>query len=499
MSELLYRASDLELPELGVGITYSSAIEPLLDRHADLVDVIEIEPQTTWLETQSNSAPYRIIDQVIEHIIELPFRKIVHSIGVPVGGTVPPESTQLTLLQQTIRQLDAPWVSEHLSFNATPDFRTGFFLPPRQTQKGVETAVAAIKTLKQTLHTPIAVETGVNYLRPRQDEMSDGAFVAAVVENASCGLLLDIHNIYANELNGRQSVDDFVAEIPLERVWEVHVAGGFEMEGYWLDAHSGAIPDPLFEKAKRIVAALPNLKAIIFEIYPAFVPVAGFDLIRMQLERLHELWRYRSQEPRRRPAQRWTSCKGTPVRGDQVSPDEWERALGSLVIGREPDGALSQELAVDPGVALVNRLALEFRASMIVNLLRRTSRLMMLALGQDVFLTILRDYWAKVPPRMFACSEAEAFADYLEALDLKVPQLAEILKFERAVLATLVNDQPRVVDFEMDPIPMLLALAEGHLPDKPSKAGHFEIEITPDDPMIGGSLMTWFNGPGHLS
>ena len=488
MSGPVDSVSEPELPELGVGITYSSAIAPLLDRDADLVDVIEIEPQTTWLETRSGVEPYRVIDQVVKYIAELPVRKIVHSIGAPVGGSVPPDRAQLTLLQQTIHQLDAPWLSEHLSFNATPDFRTGFFLPPRQTLEGVETAVAAIRHLRQTLQVPIAVETGVNYLHPRQDEIPDGAFVAAVVENADCGLLLDLHNIYANAINGRQSVNDFVAEIPLERVWEVHLAGGFEMDGYWLDAHSGAIPDPLFVQAQRIVAAMPNLKAIIFEIFPVFVPIAGFDVIRAQLERLHDLWSRRGRVLRRRPPTLSDDRQDAQRRRGQAPPNAWECALGSLVVGREPEDALSRELAADPGVALVNRLAREFRASMIVNVLRRTSRLMMLALGQDVFRAILTDYWAKVPPQMFACSEAKAFAEYLEALDLKVPQFAEVLEFERAVLATLIDDQPRVVVFEFDPLPMLLALAEGHLPDKPSNAGHFEIEITPDSHMTTSGM-----------
>jgi hypothetical protein len=35
---------------------------------------------------------------------------------------------------------------------------------------------------------PIAVETGVNYLRPRPDELPDGEFVAQVVEAADCGI-----------------------------------------------------------------------------------------------------------------------------------------------------------------------------------------------------------------------------------------------------------------------------------------------------------------------
>ena len=78
---------------------------------------------------------------------------------------------------------------------------------------------------------------------------------------------------------------------------------------------------------------------------------------------------------------------------------------------------------------------------------------MMLALGTDVFRAILEDFWSKTPPQLFASAEAEAFAEYLRSIDLKVPQLAKILEFECAVLATLVDEQPRVTAFEFDPLP----------------------------------------------
>ncbi len=476
----LVRYSETRLPELGVGITYSSAIEPVLEQHPDLFDIVEVEPQTTWIENPDGPELYRILDPVLEHIAQLPGRKLVHSIGVPVGGTVRPEQAQLVLLERTIARLKSPWFSEHLSFNSTADFRTGFFLPPRQTPEGVDTAVISIRDLKAALPVPVAVETGVNYLRPRLDEMSDGAFVAAVARATDCGLLLDLHNIFANALNGRQPVDEFLAHLPLDRIWEIHLAGGFEMEGFWLDAHSGVIPDPLFEISKRVVSALPNLKAIIFEMFPSFVPRVGFDTIRAQIEKLHELWELRGK----------TRVERLPVRtqepfrvNDRASPAAWERALGTLVIGRPPNDDMARELAADPGVGVVNRLICEFRASMIVSVLRLTARLMMLALSADIFRAILEDFWSKTPPQQFASSEAEAFSDYLVALDLKVPQLAKVLEFERAVLATLTDGQPRVVAFDIDPLPMLRALAEGHLPDMSSQSGRFEIEVTPDGPI----------------
>lgn len=61
-----------QLPELGVGITYSSAIEPVLERHPDLFDVVEVEPQTTWIETRDDLEPYHLADSVLEHIAQLP-------------------------------------------------------------------------------------------------------------------------------------------------------------------------------------------------------------------------------------------------------------------------------------------------------------------------------------------------------------------------------------------------------------------------------------------
>jgi uncharacterized protein (UPF0276 family) len=468
-------------PALGVGLTYSTATEPLLERRPELVQVLEIEPQTMWLKLPDAEQPFRANEEVLEHLLGLPGRKLVHSVGTPVGGTVRPDPAQLSLLRETIQQLEAPWASDHLSFSQTPEFATGFFLPPRQTAAGVQTVVASITDLQDGLPVPIAVETGVNYLRPRSDEIPDGEFVARVVEGADCGLLLDLHNIFANGLNGRQSVSDYLEQLPLERVWEVHLAGGMELDGFWLDAHSGAIPDALYSVCEEVIPRLPNLGAIIFEIFPSFVPEVGLELVEEQLERLHALWRLRTEE--RTPSESRTSLPLVVDEPGSAPPEVWERALGSLVTGRRAEDPWAAELSGDPGVRIVESLIHEFRASMIVGVLRLTSRFMMLALGPQAFRTILADYWTKVAPQMYGSLEAGAFADYLEELDLQVPYLAKLLEFERAVAATLEDDQVRIVHFDFEPIPLLRALAESRLPDEPAVAGDFEIELTPDGPM----------------
>jgi len=472
-------AARSENPALGIGATYSSALDPLIDRHPELFDVLEIEPQTTWIKTRDRHRPFQIDNQVLDHLAGLPGRKIIHSVGRPVGGTLAPEPAELDLLRDMVTHLNAPWVSDHLSFNQISEFATGFFLPPRQTLAGVENAAAAIRRLEAALMVPIAVETGVSYLRPREDELPDGEFMARVAEMANCGVLLDLHNVYCNSVNRRQPLDEFLTQLPLERVWEVHLAGGFEMDGFYLDAHSGPIPEPLLKIVEEVIPRLPNLKAIVFEIFPSFIPIVGLDLVKDQLEWLHAVWeqRKRAQSPRHKVSPK----RSQPRKLDLVTPAVWERALGRLVVGLSADDEIGRELAQDPGVRIVERLIHEFRGSMIVRVLPLTSRFIMLAMGPEAFRTILTDYWSKVTPQMYASSEADSFADYFKSLDLKVPHLAKILEFEQAVTATNIDGSTRIVHFDFEPLPLLRAISEGRLPEEPPQAGNFEIELTPDD------------------
>ena len=488
MSSNLARDSDLALPELGVGVTYMPALEPLLNRFPDLVDVIEIEPQTLWISNDRQKDKYRALDGVFENIAALPFRKLVHSVGVPVGGSVKPEPQNLSLLARNVELLQSPWVSDHLSFNATPEFHTGFFLPPRQTQEGIDNAVAAIRELQLAIKVPVAVETGVNYFQSRADEIPDGLFVADIAKRSGCGILLDLHNLYCNQINGRQTIDEFLAQISFQHVWEVHLAGGLEMDGYWLDAHSGAIPVPLVELCRHIFPRLTNLKAVIFEIFPSFVAEVGLETVRKQIEVVRELWELRGRSSDSQIGHTFKPPEIPTTVSEQWPPTQWEEALGALVIGRNCNTDIAAQLARDPAVSLVRGLIHEFRGSMVVSVLRLTSRLLILCLGADGFTLVLREFWSKNSPRQFASDEAEAFAEYLIALDLTVPHLMKTLEFERAAVATLLTGESRVVSFDFDPFPLFRALSAGRLPELIGRPGKFEIELDSNDPVSESGL-----------
>ncbi len=468
------------IPELGVGVTFFSGLEQTIRKNFDLINFLEIEPQTVWKQKELDTNEYIIDEQTITDINSFDVPKLLHSVGLPVGGTHLPDLGQIHLLKKMIEQMRSPWVSEHLSFNEVDNeknFFTGFLLPPRQTMEGVKSYVKTIRYLKNKVRVPLAIEVGVNYLRPRADELSDGEFISRIANNADCGILLDLHNVWANSVNGRQPIHDFLKQIPLKRVWEIHVAGGFEHEGYWLDAHSGEIPEKLFDIAKNVVPKLTNLSAIVFELFSSYFSQFGDEQIHSQLKLLHQLWSLRNRQHLESKITHMKNVQNKPI--VKHSPKEWEVTLGSLVTYQHTKGQLSKELSDDPAIELYRKLIYSFRASMIIRTLKISVRMLTLTLGKYEFNRLLEKYSTERAPKAFASSEAKQFVDYIKAEKKNIPYLEDIMRYEIAVISTLLDSKTRIVNFNYEPLPVLMAISENKFP-KPAKNGKFEIEIVPD-------------------
>ena len=102
----------MNLPELGVGLTWFAGLEPVLDENAGLIDLLEIEPQSFWRRQSSTHA--LVIDQPsLQSLRDRPMPKLIHSVALPVGGTHAPHSSELGLLRHFALELDVPWLSEH--------------------------------------------------------------------------------------------------------------------------------------------------------------------------------------------------------------------------------------------------------------------------------------------------------------------------------------------------------------------------------------------------
>ena len=106
---------------------------------------------------------------------------------------------------------------------------------------------------------------------------------------ADSGLLLDVaHLAVYQEVSGHRPLDAFDG-FPLERVLEVHVAGGtfFDSEGkrFVEDDHGVSILPATWEIFAHVVEHAPNLRAVVFE-----GERNGIDEVLPVFERLASLW-----------------------------------------------------------------------------------------------------------------------------------------------------------------------------------------------------------------
>ncbi|ALO12397.1 hypothetical protein AQF52_6806 [Streptomyces venezuelae] len=466
---------------LGVGLTYVPGLDRILDVCADLVDVVEIEPQTFW--RSRTDGVISTDEEALRRLADLPGARLLHGVGNPVGGCQLPDRRHIALFGELAERLATPWVSEHLAFNQVggkeKGFHTGFMLPPCQTPSGVQYGIRSIRAMADALPMPLAVEIGANYLQPRPNELPDGEFICRVVEGSGCGLLLDLHNVLANERNGRCSVDELLDALPLERVWEVHLAGGLAHRGYWLDAHSGLPDDDLLSLAERVLPRLPSLRAVLYEVTPSAVPQLDAQAVRELLNRVRSMWPDTSRAllpalPTPRLADDSGGCGE-----DTPTPQEWEHALGSLAIGRDTSTPLARQLSTDPAIGLLRELITEFRGSALTGTLRYTLRLLLLTLGDAEVRELLEAYTRAHPPHLFASQEAFAFADYLRRTRPAVPWLSDVLELDCGLTRAQLDGKPCTVSLDSDPTALLTDLGAGRLPVAP-RHGPFRVQLVDD-------------------
>ena len=223
----------------------------------------------------------------------LPQRVLTHGVGYPVGGTICDQKDHVPEFRVWNRELGVSWTSEHLSIlhvRAGSRLQScGFLMPPVQTDSGVRLAAQNNVERRALLDLPFAFETGVNYFSLCDDELPDGEFFAAVVEEADCGILLDLTNLWINQKNGRARIRDIMSCLPLERVWEVHLAGVEIERGYRVDAHSRETDLDLVALTAEILPSLRNLGAIVFELVPERVSSFGERAYLQEIETLNRL------------------------------------------------------------------------------------------------------------------------------------------------------------------------------------------------------------------
>jgi uncharacterized protein (UPF0276 family) len=207
------------LPTLGVGLGYRPELQGLVDQ-PDLVDWVEVISE--HFMGADDAAVAKLRDTVHEKPV------IPHGIEMSIG-TVGNDDEWLAYiadLSQLVARLNAPWFSDHLCFTKTSAHSEIAALAPLPCSfDAVQHVATRAKRAQEIVGRPLLLEN-IAYHFSWGREMSEAEFVARVLDAGDCFMLLDLTNLWYNANNHGFSAADYLNTIPLERVGQIHLAGG---------------------------------------------------------------------------------------------------------------------------------------------------------------------------------------------------------------------------------------------------------------------------------
>ena len=269
-------------PVRGAGLGLRRALlGPLHSLDPDPVDFMEVAPEN-WIGVGGQRGR-----QFRELTGRLPF--VCHGLSLSLGGPAPLDETFLQRLKLFLDRHDIRCYSEHLSY-CSDDGHLYDLMPIPFTSEAVRYVAGRVRRVQEILERRIALEN-VSYYAAPGAELSEIEFLAAVLDEAGCDLLLDVNNIYVNSVNHRYDAVEFLRSLPGDRIAYGHVAGHYnEAEDLIVDTHGAdVIPGVwgLLDKAYETFGVFPTLLERDFNIPPLPELLQEVDQIR----RLQDKWR----------------------------------------------------------------------------------------------------------------------------------------------------------------------------------------------------------------
>jgi hypothetical protein len=130
---------------------------------------------------------------------------------------------------------------------------------------------------------PLALENIAALISWPGEEMTEGQFLAELVERTGVRLLIDVANLHTNHVNRGEDPAKALDELPTSAIAYVHVAGGVERDGVWHDSHAHPVTQPVLDVLAELCARTtpPGVLLERDEDFPAADELAGeLDAIR---------------------------------------------------------------------------------------------------------------------------------------------------------------------------------------------------------------------------
>jgi uncharacterized protein (UPF0276 family) len=232
-------------------------------RAAHYEDVLAGPRRTAWFEAisenymDSGGRPLRILERV-----RTDYPVALHGVGLSIGGSEPLDRCYLRSLKALIDRVEPALVTDHLCWTSVGGRHIYDLLPLPYTEETLGHVVERVRDVQQFLGRRILLENPSTYVAFRHSAFTEWEFLAALAEQADCGILLDVNNVYVSAYNHGFDPLRYLDAVPPERVGQIHLAGFTDMGTYLFDTHSAPVSDAvwrLYAHAVRRFGAVSTL------------------------------------------------------------------------------------------------------------------------------------------------------------------------------------------------------------------------------------------------
>ncbi|MGV6827672.1 MAG: HvfB family MNIO-type RiPP peptide maturase [bacterium] len=226
-------------PVSGAGLGYRREMKDEIGNYStDDINFMEVVPEN-WIGLGGSMK--RQLKAVTER-----FPMVMHGLSLSIGGPGKLDVDLVKTIGQFMEEHNVRCYTEHLSY-CSDDGQLYDLMPIPFTEEGVHYTANRIKQVQDILGQRIGMENVSYYAAPGQ-EMAEIEFINAVIEESDCGLLLDVNNIYVNSINHQYDAEEYLKQLPGERVMYLHTAGHYvEAEDLRVDTHGADVIDPVWD------------------------------------------------------------------------------------------------------------------------------------------------------------------------------------------------------------------------------------------------------------
>lgn len=227
------------LPRLGTGIGL---------RTPHYTHILEQSPAIDWFEILSENyiltkgRPLSILDRIAER-----YPVAMHGVSLSIGSTDPLDMEYLRELKALRDRTRARWVSDHLCWTGVAGTNTHDLLPMPWTDESLRHVAARVRMVQDFIEAPLVLENPSTYVEFTTSTMTEWEFLARLAEEADCGILLDVNNVYVSAYNHGFEPRAYLDAIPYDRVVQIHVAGHTHHGTHIIDSHIGPVIEPVWE------------------------------------------------------------------------------------------------------------------------------------------------------------------------------------------------------------------------------------------------------------